>query len=125
SSAFAVTPPPDTTNPTVSSVTVNPTSVAAGSNLSVSWSASDNVGVDHVGLYLWTGGASGSAVDTSAYGGGSDGRLSTAALTLSNNSSPYSWAVPATLPARSDYAIKAAAWDAAGNHAGNFSSAFA
>src|SRR5205807_1665201 len=85
------------------------------------WTATDNVGVDYVALYLYAGGA---AVNTSAYGGTSDGALGAAALHLAGNANSYSWTIPAALPVRSDYSVKVVAFDAAGNSGNRFTNTF-
>lgn len=84
-----VTPPPDTTKPTVSITTPTEGSTVIGSSLAVSATASDNVGVTKVDLYV-------------------DG-----ALRLSDSTAPYSFSIGSlTDGAHQLYAVAA---DASGN----------
>ncbi|MHA1287493.1 MAG: BspA family leucine-rich repeat surface protein [Candidatus Thorarchaeota archaeon] len=95
---FTITAPPDTTDPTV---TVNDPNGGetwqAGTPHNITWTANDNVGVDHVALaYSINGGSTWSIIDSNEPDSGS-----------------YPWTVPddQTTSAR----VKVTAYDAAGN----------
>jgi len=104
--------------PYVGWATVDPGTVQPGETLTIEWNAHDNVGVDHVGLYLYQGQGTTDAykVDTTPYvaGGHPDGRLGADEIDLPNVML-HRWTVP-NLPFANDYRIKVVAWD--GNHAG-------
>ena len=113
---FDVVAPPDTQNPTITNLTASPSTLNQGSQLTIGWSASDNVGVTHLGAYLYQGST---AVDTRSYysGGTADGQLDANSHVLTNDGN-HTWTVPSNLPPRSDYRIKLVAWDAAQNNSG-------
>jgi len=97
----------DITEPTVSDAAASPTAVARDSDLTITWTATDNVAVDHIGLYLYQDSTS---VDTRPYvtGGTIDGQLR--AEPVYPNNGQYIWTVPSNLPVGT-YRIKVVAWD--------------
>lgn len=101
-------------DPVVHWVTRSLNSVVPGETIDINWFADDNIGVDHIGLFLYRGAGTSDAfkVDTTPYvpGGNPDGRLSANGFELPNTGS-YTWTVPANLPLASDYRIKVVAWD--------------
>jgi N-acetylmuramoyl-L-alanine amidase len=110
----------DTTNPTISSAALDAYSVRQGRDVVLNWSANDNVGVHHIGLYVYR---NGQAVDMRPYGGTADGAPTPAAVNLSNGGS-YRFTVPNNFPVGDGLQIKVVAWDAAGNRTSAFTPAF-
>jgi len=110
-----VTSLPSSQRPSVNWVEIQPATLRNGQELTVQWSATDDVGVDHIGLYLYRGNGTTDAfkVDTTPYvpGGHPDGRLATNAFELPNTMI-YRWTIPGNLPPANDYRLKVVAWDA-------------
>jgi len=119
--AWARAAVPDTIPPVVNGVSASPSSIVAGQDMTVRWTATDHVAVDHIGLFLYQNGV---AVDTRPYvsGGTSSGLLAANAASLPNTGT-YRWTVPAGLPA-GDYQIRVVAWDGEGNSSPEAPSAF-
>jgi len=105
----------DAEPPVVTSAAANKNVLEQGEDIQFSWTATDNVAVDHVSLYLYQ---NGQHIDTSGYGvtgGNLDGRIALGAENIpSNGSGSFDWTVFNSLPA-GDYRIKVVAWDTAGN----------
>lgn len=114
STTVTVTGVPGSQDPTVHWVSRSPATVKPGDQLVIEWYASDNVGIDHIGLYLYRGSGTSDAykVDTTPYvpGGHSDGRLAANAYDLPDTGT-YTWTVPTNLPLADDYRVKVVAWD--------------
>lgn len=103
----------DTQKPNIQVSSLSSGPFAPGNTIQVSWTTSDNYGVDHVGVYLFEGN---NPVSTLHYGGGEDGLLG---IVSSGNS--FQWTIPNNfrldrLPTNFDnFSLRLIAWDLANN----------